>query len=427
MVNKWSQNQRAPASLRRTHRSLAVNEVLMTGGISRTGLAEELGMSQMAMSRIVRDLFDAGLVEEYGVEVRESGPGRRQRMLRIRPDGAYSAGIVLSAYSNEICIVKANGDVLVSRIIPVKKITDSEAAVRKLAKALNKLIDENDIPRQRIVGVGVAVAAQLDPTNQSVVSSYLLGWESFDLVEQVSNITGLPAYAETIANALTLAEVTVGTIKKKENVIVVRSATTIAASVLIHGQLVRGQAHQAGRIGHFRTKKTKLRCSCGSNSCLNCCASGWSVLARLGKTSNNEYHPDDVAAYAKEINQLIENQACSKAGQTKDANQARILKDAGAAIGRSLEQLNQFLEPQVIIVYGSMSRLVDYRDGISQLLCSDSEGKATLAKIRYGEISAVRAAGILALKESIYSPTLDFEQACETASIASLGTAAGNN
>jgi hypothetical protein len=74
-----------------------------------------------------------------------------------------------------------------------------------------------------------------------------------------------------------------------------------------------------------------------------------------------------------------------------------------------------------------MSRLVDYRDGISQLLCSDSEGKATLAKIRYGEISAVRAAGILALKESIYSPTLDFEQACETASIASLGTAAGNN
>jgi predicted NBD/HSP70 family sugar kinase len=150
-------------------------------------------------------------------------------------------------------------------------------------------------------------------------------------------------------------------------------------------------------------------------------------LARLGKTSNNEYHPDDVAAYAREINQLIEDQAHAKAGQKKDASQTRILKDAGTAFGRSLEQLNQFLEPQVIIIYGSMSRLIDYREGISHSLGGNNEGKATLAKIRYGEISAVRAAGILALKESIYSPTLDFEQVCETAAVSSLGTAAGDN
>ena len=174
MVINDSRNLRAPASLRRTHRSLALNEILMSGGISRTGLATELGLSQMAMSRIVKDLFDAGLVEECGVEVRESGPGRRQRILRIRADGAYSAGIVLSAYSNEICINAANGDVLFSRSVPVSNITNSEAAVRKLAKALNKLIEKNNIPRQRIVGVGIAVAAQLDHANQSVVSSLSL-------------------------------------------------------------------------------------------------------------------------------------------------------------------------------------------------------------------------------------------------------------
>lgn len=426
MVNNVTRNLRAPASLRRAHRSLALNEVLMTGGISRTGLADELGLSQMAMSRIVRDLFDAGLVKESGVEIRESGPGRRQRILKIRPDGAYAAAITLSAYATEIGIIAANGEVLAAKILQVTKIADGKAAVRKMAKALNRLIDETDIPRQRIVGVGIAVAAQLDPTNQCVVSSHMLDWKPFNLVEQVSSITRLPTYAENIVNALTLAEVTVGAIKRKENVFVVRSATTIGASILQNGRLVRGRKHPAGRIGHFQIKKSDLYCSCGSNSCLNCCASGWSVLVRSGKTSGNRYQPDDMAEYANEINQLIERQAGADTTHKEDTKQTRILRNAGSALGRSLQQLNQFLEPQAIVLNGSMSRVLEYRKGISQSLDSSIEGKATLEKIHYGELRAVRAAGILALKETIYSPTLDFEQVCETANTADFELSAGN-
>jgi len=432
MVNKKDQNPRAPASLRRTHRSLALNEVLMAGGISRTGLAEELGLSQMAMSRIVGDLFDAGLVEECGLEVRETGPGRRQRLLRIRPDGAYSAAIVLSAYSNEIGIVAANGDVLASRAVNVENIADSDAAVDTLANALNKLIDENSIPRPRIVGVGIAVAAQLDTENRSVVSSHLLGWKAFNLVEKVTRITGLLAYAESISNALILAEGCVGAIKKKRNVIIARSATMLAASILQHGQLVRGRVNQAGRIGHFQTEKTELVCSCGSNNCLNCQASGWSVLVRLGKTADHEYQPDNVASYAREIDELIAAQTQQSAQQPiKDkkslTEQTGILNTAGAALGHTLEQLNQLLEPEVIVVTGSMSRLDAYRKGINQRLDSSVEGRETQEKIHYGELSSIRAAGILALKESIYSPALNFEAMCETADAASPGTAVGKS
>jgi glucokinase len=432
MVNKLARNARAPASLRRTHRSLALNEILTAEGISRTGLADELGLSQMAMSRIAGDLFDAGLVEECGLEIRENGPGRRQRLLRIRSDGAYSAAIVVSAYSNEIGIVAANGDVLASRAVEVENIADSEAAVATLANALNTLIDENSIPRQRIVGVGIAVAAQLDTENRSVVSSYFLGWKAFNLAEKVTSITGLPAYAESISNALILAEGSVGAIKKKRNVIVVRSATMLAASILQHGQLVRGRVHQAGRIGHFQTEKTALVCSCGSTSCLNCLASGWSVLVRLGKTADQEYQPDNVASYSREIDKLIAAQTRQPedltAKQKKSiAKQADILNAAGAVLGHTLEQLNQFLEPEVIIVTGLMSRLDAYRSGINERLGSNLEGKVAQEKILFRELSSVRAAGILALKESIYSPALNFEAMCKTADVASPGTAVGKS
>jgi len=373
----------------------------MTGGISRTGLAKELGLSQMAMSRIVRDLFDAGLVEECGDETHENGPGRRQRLLRIRPYGAYSAGIVLSAYSNDICIVAANGNVLHNKTIPVKNIANGKATARKLSKALNQLIDKHNIPRQHIVGVGIAVAAQLDVANQSVVSSHLLGWKPFNLVEEVSNITGLPAYAESIVNALTLAEVTIGTIQKKENIIVVRSATTMAASILQHGQLVRGKTQLAGRMGHFQ-------------------------VANLGKTKDGQYNVEHLDAYAQEINALIEAQSDPISRNKKTTNQARVIQEAGAELARSLTQLNQFLEPQAIVLYGSMSRLNDYRQGIAKRLESSEEGKLALDKIRYGELNSVRAAGLLALKETVYSPTLDFEQIVESANITNYAKTVGD-
>jgi hypothetical protein len=74
-----------------------------------------------------------------------------------------------------------------------------------------------------------------------------------------------------------------------------------------------------------------------------------------------------------------------------------------------------------------MSRLDAYRSGINERLGSNLEGKVAQEKILFRELSSVRAAGILALKESIYSPALNFEAMCKTADVASPGTAVGKS
>ena len=67
-----------PASLRRVHRSMALSELLIRNGMSRTALAKELGLSQMATTRIIRDLMEAGLVREAGL-VKEEGVASREK------------------------------------------------------------------------------------------------------------------------------------------------------------------------------------------------------------------------------------------------------------------------------------------------------------------------------------------------------------
>lgn len=402
VINKIARDG-APSSLRRMHRSFALRTLLQSGGLSRTGLADQLGLSQMAVSRIVRDLMEADLVEETGIVLRENGPGRRQTQLQIRQSGTYAAGIVLSAYSSEVSIVNARGEMVAHRVVPLDDIADGQAAMVSLAVALNALIEELDIPRQRIVGAGVAAAADLDPQNINVVHAGYLGWEPFNLVETVSKTTGLDVIAENIVSALILAETSVGVARDLCSVVAVRSATSIGASILQHGQIVRGHGNRPGRIGHFTHKETALTCSCGRRDCLNCTASGWSVLSRLGITGDREYDPAHVASYARAIDRFVDD------GLRRDTGVAEALRSAGWALAGALQVLNQTIEPEAIILAGSMSRVPEYVEGIETQLKESTEGGLALAKLQIGELRAVRAAAMLVLLEKIYSPALDFE------------------
>ncbi|MGD9829560.1 MAG: ROK family protein [Hyphomicrobiaceae bacterium] len=407
----------APSSLRRVHRGLALSRILATGGVSRTMLANELGLSQMGVSRVVRDLMDAGLVEEAGHLERETGPGRSQTLLRIRPDGVFACGIALSAYGTEIAIADAVGGVIGRRRVRVESHTDGQRVIDASSHALVSLIAELDIPRERIAGVGIAVAAHLDSKRRCIVGAGYLGWKPFDLVSPVERITGLPVQADNITNALALAERSFGVARDASDVVLVRSATSLGAATLRDGRVVRGYEQRAGRIGHFRHGRTGLVCSCGRNDCLNCSASGWSVLARLGIVSDPTYRTEMMTAYADAIDQL------AIAPETRlGAHAVRTLRAAGAALADALQIVDLFLEPEVLVLDGSMSRVAAYVEGMRRRLeQSGEQGRELAGKLRIGEVRSVKAAAMLVLLDRVYSPALDL-----TTYLPPIGTSAGD-
>lgn len=391
--------------LRRTHRGLALRHLLVEGTASRTDIAVRLGLSQMAASRIVRELIEVGLVEGAGLTSREAGPGRYATKLRLCDTGIYAAGITFSAYSTEVAIVGGAGSLVARRNVELGDFEGGSEALAKLADALVELIEEHAIPRERLAGVGVAVSAHFDAESRRVVSAGYLGLEPFDVIEPVFSRTGLPVVAENIARALAIAEAAVGVAKELDNVIVVRSATTIGATMLHQGQVVRGHNNHAGQIGHLRQRATTLSCSCGRNDCLNCTASGWAVLARQGLTDGSTYNPRHVQRYASAIDRIATTPG---AGAALDEELSRNLQTAGSALADALLAIDQIIDPEALVLLGTMPRCADYLAGIEKRLTGLGEiGQKTRAKIRTGEIRAVRAAALMVLLEKVCSPGLD--------------------
>ncbi|MEZ5652682.1 MAG: ROK family transcriptional regulator [Burkholderiaceae bacterium] len=386
------------------HRSLALRRVFGEPGISRGDLADRLGLSQMAIGRIVRELEAAGLVRESSGGALPQGRGRPASSLELRADGAYAAGALLSAYAQEVAIVDLRGALVASRQIEIDDLADGEHAVDRACDAVRALIGELGLDAARVAGVGFSVAVNVDPSRGAVLGGGYLGWRAFDLRARVAGRLGLPVSLERVADALLRAETFCGCAAQARAVVLVHAATTLGLSVWFDGTLMRGAGFHAGRIGHFPIRPTRLICSCGQSDCLNCLASGWSVLARLQTGVGSVYSPARVQEYARAIHGLIESPA---ADGTQAARRRRLLGEAGVALARGLTYVDLAFDPDVVILAGSLARNDSYFRGVLRGLQRGGGAGADLAlKTNRGAMLAGRSAALIGLLDHVLSPTL---------------------
>ncbi|KFC83739.1 MarR family transcriptional regulator, partial [Ewingella americana] len=85
--------------------------ITATDGLSRTDLVQLSGMSKAAVSGVVREMIDAGLLLESQT-VPGAGQGRPSVRLTVHPDGAYFAGVSLLQDPAHMVLINLHGDIL---------------------------------------------------------------------------------------------------------------------------------------------------------------------------------------------------------------------------------------------------------------------------------------------------------------------------
>lgn len=399
-------DQSTPASLRRAHRGMVLSLIQMQPGLSRADLARSLGFSEMAATRIVRELVEADIVEEIAdatsPEKKRKRLGRPKIGLRIRGLGLYAGGITVSAYHSEVTICDANGELLVRREIPYLVSDDIGETARSYGRELSALIEEAGVDPTRCVGVGVALAARTMPEENEIVRSDYFGWGSDggSFGRALEEILDLPIRIENIANALASAEMRFGAARGIRDFIMVHVATLIGAAVMSDGTLVRGKDGIAGMIGHFRSAHSAHHCVCGRSDCLNLNATGFGILAKLGKVSTPGFDRNRLQEYAAALLGVVENPAM-----------APVVEVAGRHLAPPLDGVCKLLGPERVIVGGYLGTDGNYLRGLRAAAQQEFGAEwAQSVPIVAGEIAPTHAAALLALGTFCYSDRLDFER-----------------
>ena len=344
--------QKDNLGLRSKNRASVLLTLHRCGEVSRKQLSNLLHLTPAAITKITSELLSEGLVKECGA-VQSDGAGRREIRLAIQSDSRVALGISLGLGSAILSAVGLDGDVLCSEVVPLPVRASAEPTVEQLADCLLALIDTNSIPRERIVGVGVAVRGMIGSDGRTVKSSFdTLDTEDFPICDRLEARLNLPVLLSNNVRALALSQLFCSREPQSGSMFFVHCGTGVGAALTLNGAVQTGSRGQCAEIGHIPVvRRGGKPCHCGKCGCLETVSSPTAIreaaqatLSPIGTPQLWKLTDGKRAAVTTEL--------VLDAAKTGDLGACTIIDRAIGALSSALQHVIYLIDPKEIVLYG---------------------------------------------------------------------------
>lgn len=267
--------------------------------------------------------------------------GTQIRAALITPDLAVHARRAVATRDEE------GVDAVVARICDVAAEVRSEAPATGLSAP---------------IAIGISAPGPLDPWRGIVLEPpNLTAWHDVPIGARVAEALDLPVFVERDTNVAVQAEWRYGAARGAETVVYITVSTGVGGGAIVDGRPLVGPDGTAGEVGHVTVELDGPRCGCGGAGHVEAIASG-TALAReasglLERGAAPRLRELAVSGAAVDAELLV------RAAADGDGACAAVLERAWTAIGALCASLVNALNPDVIVIGGSIaehqSRILD--------------------------------------------------------------------
>jgi predicted NBD/HSP70 family sugar kinase len=222
--------------------------------ITRVDLAEMTGLTSPAIANITKKLLVADLISEVG-RVR-GARGQPAKMLAINPDGCFSIGInidrdhITMVALDLLGRVRARASREVDFALP--------AAVTKFfAKELNFFFNKVGIPREKVIGIGVAIPDDLGKVELPHRPASYAAWNDTNIEVLFSKILPLPVYVENDATAAAIGEMQFGSGLRRPSFFYILVSWGLGGGLVVERAYCRGATGRSGEVGFLPTTRRR--------------------------------------------------------------------------------------------------------------------------------------------------------------------------
>ena len=390
-------------SSRAFNRSNVMKHVLENSGIDRTRLAEMTRLTNAAISGIVQELIDAGLLKDVGQVKSDGGRGRRRSGLEINEKGGYVVGISILAFNSSISLTNIAGELIDELHIQPTDISNVQQTLDEIADVTFSMIAKHNLDKKRVFGAGVAVAGYLDSSGEVLISSPYLGWPKFNLQQSLFERLDMNITVENVNRCIAIAESRIGCSVGTRDLVLIRAALGIGGAIINGNEILRGHENQAGQLGHIPIAAGGLLCTCGARGCLNTVASGWAILNQLG--ISNELKTG-LAELESQENKLKKVLIQATEGDEKSQQAVRL---SGQLLAENSIALLFALAPEALVVTGPLGRNEVYCNAFKETLKLNKINVKVLTAFNHEITAPAPAASVLALETQVFAPTFDIQ------------------
>jgi predicted NBD/HSP70 family sugar kinase len=333
------------SSLREFNRLRIVDFLRTNGTASRAELARRTGLSRSTVSTLVADLQRRGLVvERAGQFAGEGQPGRPAALLELDPSAASAVGLDFDHDKVRVAVSDLSRSVLAEASAPFDVDHDATGSLELAATLIEQVLAESEVDRERVLGVGIALAGPIDHDRGALHPSDVLpGWADINAARELEKRVETPCYVDNDANLGALAEVTLGAGRNARFAAYLSISSGIGAGIVVDGRPYHGHRGTAGEIGHVVVDPQGPICRCGNRGCLETLASAPALL-RLVQASREE---------ELTVKRMIE------LAREGDAGCKRAIADAGQVVGGVVAGMVNLFSPEMVVIGGDLGEAGD--------------------------------------------------------------------
>ncbi|GLY85158.1 ROK family transcriptional regulator [Actinoallomurus iriomotensis] len=332
----------------KSHRAYNLDRVVAAvrerGAVTRADLERMTELSRATVAALVARLIDDGTLRELppdGQGDTSTGPGRPPARLALTESAGLVSGMAFGHGDLRVAVATLSGEVLAERHVGLAVDNSVAAALDTAAGEFSAVLREIGHVAEDVSNVVVGLPAPLDRrTGRVVVNNILPGWVDLDPAGGLEERIGRPVFPENAVNLGAIGEMTYGAGTGLHDLVFVKVSTGVGAGLIFDGRLYRGASGYAGELGHVQVEANGLLCRCGSRGCLETLVSTPHIIAALQPMHAEPLTTADVVRLLA----------------AEDSGAVRVVGDAGRTIGRSLADMCNVLDPEVVIVGGELSR-----------------------------------------------------------------------
>ncbi|MEW6623024.1 MAG: ROK family transcriptional regulator [Bacillota bacterium] len=375
--------------------------------ISRKDLADITGLTPPAITNIIREFLELGLVTEEGVE--ESKGGRRAVKLKFNHESGYVLGLEVMMNEVKIAVTDLKNDPTYFETFSID-MSDPNAGVKALLNEIKQFMKSKDFLNKKIIAVGIAFPALVLAKEGIIKRAVNLGplWDRFPLKNIMEQELNLPVFIENNSNASALAERWFGGGTNSRDLVYINLGEGISAGIIMDDRIVYGFQGHAGEIGHILVRHNGPLCNCGNRGCLESIC-GIPALTRKANAELPLLSNSDPLKELWEHNKKVTINDIMTCAQNEGSYAWEIIRQAGKDIGIALASLINLYNPEVIFIGGKLSAAKDVLLGpiIDEIRAHSFPEIATITKIKIsalGKNSGTIGACALAIRE-LFKPS----------------------
>lgn len=305
--------------------------------LTKQVIAQNLKISIPTVISNVRELIERGFLDEIGVA--ESSGGRKPVIVRFLPDARYSFGVLITKEQVRIILTNLKFDIMAEKFFDITdEVSKFNDIIAEIRKEIDNIISANNIPREKILGVGFSLPGTVNEEKLLLKNAPNLKLKDICFKEFEQDFQ-IPIFIENEANAAAYAEAFINFNYIKNSLVFISITEGIGTGIIISDNVYRGYNKRAGEFGHMTIVKDGKQCNCGRKGCWELYASRKALIDEYRKTFNIK---------DKGLKDFLE--------MTKiDSRAKEILNNYLEFLAEGIRNIILILDPQCIIIEGDLS------------------------------------------------------------------------